>query len=886
MEDLQTLPQIPRLDKARPRSAGASQRPMRDEHLMELVRFFQMDKPPPSRYGDNNKNHNSSDGGPGPAVAATTATAVENTHHQPPKTGHRRLWQRGLTKGGTKKDKSSTATGAREEENNHRAAAQDHQRRQNALLQQNWFLPSEAAVEVEDTMWDASRPDRTRRDVEAIGRPWLDDAVNMGASSQIHTNSTRSSAERDKPAASDPFNLNDLTALFEWSVSFPEPQSGSPSRHERRSHESDKVQVGGLDQVRRGNDQGHRPQRQFSASNTLETPMAQPRRKHSNSSPAPMARRHQSPGRFPDHADAANPENGKDSDNIPPSGHASPTSQEGPTSSSSTEGQNREAKSEHSTKPSSPMLPTGGLLPPRVSSKTAMRNAFAATTLDTVVMSADEKTQGRNAISPTETTFSGSQSMPSSTPSVTQPRRLRSVTSATGQVPKKRKTSPGSQGMSLLSLAKFPHPASPPPSPAPTRPLPSVPEATTTPQPEDDQQAQPKPIDVRSRSVNSSRDKHDSPTLGANGEPENNSSQEFSAPPPPPPAQLADSSETSKRGASSARCESRLEHRSENVHALKVKDLPATPAQKRSDNSCTHFRFRSEKMMSPPGPAPSVLLPADPPVRRGSSPIPSTPVSVATCGSYEGGVSRSVSMKSSSGTESSISPRTTTSNKYHAGLGAACHSNGPRSEPSVPSSDVDEAHGGEGSSSTSTRRPSNKAHREAVPNNICSTHHSTRNKPLPPALTLADSRHSRANEKSTREPSGPASAGSQAQLIQQLEARIAALERQNRMLHAALIAALDAGVSHDADSLRSNPTSPGFFNSTNSPVQCQGGFWDAIKDVPVGELIRHGSSSLRSKREDSSTTDQASGRESWDGHGERDNLSNRYRPSLERSNSE
>lgn len=880
MEELQALPQIPRFDKARPRSAGASQRPMRDEHLMELVKFFQMDKPPPSRHSDN--NHNSSDGGPGPAVTATTATSIDNNNnHQPHKTGHRRLWQRGLPKGGTRKEKSSAtasaAAGTREEENTQRAASQDLQSRQLSLLQQYGFLPE--AAEVGDHMWDPSRPMR-KRDVEAIGRPWLDDAASVRSPSQTQTNS--SGAEKDKSAASDLFNLDDLTALFEWSVSFPEPQSGSPSRHERGSHENGKVHVGAQDQVRRGSDQGYSSQRQSNTSNTLGTPVTQPRRKHSNSSPAPMAGRNQGRDGYSDIVNTELPEKKKDADSNSPNGKASPTSKAGSSSSPSTEGQSREAKSEHGHKNSPPRLPAGCLPPPRVSSKAAMRNAFAATTLDTVVMSANEKTQARNAVSPTETIFSSTQDMHSSTPSATQPRRLRSATSATGQSPKKRKASPSPPGISLLSMGNFPHSMSPPPSPAPARPLPSVPEATNSPQSEDDHQKRLKPNDVGSRLVNSSGDKHDSPTLGSNnGEPD--SSKQFSV--PPPPSQFADSPEA-RRGISPARCESRLENRNEKFHVLRAKDVATAPAQKRdnsNNSSSTHIRFRSERIMSPPGPAPSVLLPADPPIRRGSSPIPSTPVSATTCGSYEGGVSRSVSIKSSSGTESSISPHTTiTSKKQRTGQGAASHNNMLRSDPSLPSSDDE---GGDEGSSTSARRPSNEAHPETVADNAHPDDHNARNKPFPPALALADSTHHRASEKSiTKKPSMPISASSepsQAQLIQQLEARIAALERQNRMLHAALIAALDAGVSHDAESLRSNPASPGFLNS---PVQCQGGFWDAIKCMSGGESVGHGSSSLFSKGA-SSAADHPSGRGSWDGHGERNSPSKGNRRSLGGSNS-
>jgi hypothetical protein len=44
--------------------------------------------------------------------------------------------------------------------------------------------------------------------------------------------------------------------------------------------------------------------------------------------------------------------------------------------------------------------------------------------------------------------------------------------------------------------------------------------------------------------------------------------------------------------------------------------------------------------------------------------------------------------------------------------------------------------------------------------------------------------------------------------VRSLESRVATLERQNKMLQAALLAALDVGVSHDADSVHSRSASP------------------------------------------------------------------------------
>jgi hypothetical protein len=46
---------------------------------------------------------------------------------------------------------------------------------------------------------------------------------------------------------------------------------------------------------------------------------------------------------------------------------------------------------------------------------------------------------------------------------------------------------------------------------------------------------------------------------------------------------------------------------------------------------------------------------------------------------------------------------------------------------------------------------------------------------------------------------------------------VAMLERQNKMLQAALLAALDIGVSHDAESVRSGSTSPAL-ESTRIPT--------------------------------------------------------------------
>ena len=66
---------------------------------------------------------------------------------------------------------------------------------------------------------------------------------------------------------------------------------------------------------------------------------------------------------------------------------------------------------------------------------------------------------------------------------------------------------------------------------------------------------------------------------------------------------------------------------------------------------------------------------------------------------------------------------------------------------------------------------------------------------------------------------------------------MASLERQNKMLQAALLAALDMGVSHDADSIHSRSTSPSLRSmriptiSERSMLSPQGLGVDTARDV-------------------------------------------------------
>lgn len=241
--------------------------------------------------------------------------------------------------------------------------------------------------------------------------------------------------------------------------------------------------------------------------------------------------------------------------------------------------------------------------------------------------------------------------------------------------------------------------------------------------------------------------------------------------------------------------------RADQVHALRKRDLDAS--KKKEDNSdAPQIKRNSITNMQSYSPsqsevqnssrrhrvsaAPDVPLPRDPPVnaqgtlnhrRRNSA--TSLARSVATTNGYEGGLSRSASV--TSGSIESLSIR----------QGKIAYP--PRVSSLLPSSD-EERH-----------KPRPRTHKDALMAEAGTNEQKAAGtqkavyypEPLSPSLqitydaALADD-----------------SQINYLHLVRSLESRVASLERQNKMLQAALLAALDAGVSHDADSAHSRSISP------------------------------------------------------------------------------
>ncbi|KAE8557291.1 hypothetical protein TMatcc_004742 [Talaromyces marneffei ATCC 18224] len=199
--DYKKVHRIPKIRKPRPRSAGASSRPMRNENIAELVRFFQAQED---------------------TEEVNLPKKPTNGNMDLIKAGQRRLRYLGQTKAERTSVKGSDASSSSSEK-------RTTQRQHWVALQREGLLPG-----LGDSS-DKSRPSRTKQDVEAIGRPWLDDALASRTS-----NDNRSTSQTTLPLhglRSESLSLGDLAALVEFSVSFPElyPHESSPPPYQARA---------------------------------------------------------------------------------------------------------------------------------------------------------------------------------------------------------------------------------------------------------------------------------------------------------------------------------------------------------------------------------------------------------------------------------------------------------------------------------------------------------------------------------------------------------------------------------------------------------------------------------------------------------------------------
>ncbi|KAL1981407.1 hypothetical protein VTN96DRAFT_2709 [Rasamsonia emersonii] len=179
IEEPQVNPRIAELRRPQPRSAGASNRPTRSQNVSELVRFFQTQE-------DSSRAADKLDG------------AMDLV-----KAGRRLLSQ-------ARADKRAKGTASPTP-----SEKPSRGYRKLVALQQASFLPPRASTE----SVDLSRPSRTKRDVEAMGRPWLDDSVGTKTSSN---NSSSNQEQQETRQRCESLSLGDLAALVEFSVSFPD----------------------------------------------------------------------------------------------------------------------------------------------------------------------------------------------------------------------------------------------------------------------------------------------------------------------------------------------------------------------------------------------------------------------------------------------------------------------------------------------------------------------------------------------------------------------------------------------------------------------------------------------------------------------------------------
>ncbi|KAH8695035.1 hypothetical protein BGW36DRAFT_255991, partial [Talaromyces proteolyticus] len=885
VEEPQLISPVAALHKAPPRSAGASSRAKRSENISELVRFFQAQQ----GTQEDEMNIMKHDG------------AMDFL-----KAGQRRLRQLGQAK----PDKRIKGTESPVPSEKGKA------KRQHLLaLQREGLLPST------DDALDTSRPSRTRRDVEAMGRPWLDDAY-PGSNPKDDGSSTSDSLNHLRCES---LGLGDLAALVEFSVSFPDYYSEEPGPppYQAQAQSSSGPAPTNISQATSSEERDQdkatvnddsRPQESLmgrqgrdsrtgearpalsqlvqapalSTSKTVDRPaqndehnrgqgdrccernydcdcddakslavllrvterLGREKKAVRNSTPPPneagsVSAAGNISGEYLPHslnqgvtdtplfvkAPAAAIKHGQAEERKRIS-NSNNAFRETPSLLFPSQGESSLSKS-HSVGPI-PLKLVAECLPPRGSSSVASKSAspqfqFRQNNSLNLLQPPQESN------TPTASNFPRPQTLLSPFPG--QSRRARSVTpdvasSSQGRKKKKPRISP----LYVVNAA---------PLPPPTKPLPSVPQSTdvNAPLPAADEERK-MSTPIVTPAPDQPGEKCDSPTLGsAMHKPRLRRSLIGPRPPSRYSIRSNDTSEAiytasddhsiktiSPAPSSLEALEEVRRGRADKVRAIRMRDLGTKKDQKPTVEPESQYEAKIPKSSTErvhadtvgqaekpkrdrkhrASAAPKIPLPNDPPVvaydtqrnrRRGST--SSLPGSISTINGYGGGLSRSVSITSGSIAGSPIlrgrlvhTAEKPPKNTRH----------GRTNSPTLPSSDDERP--------KPQTRHSQTRMETGVDENW--THHHARRSDTRRDVSDIEHppRHPDRGQASPRTPRSHSvlqsrhSYAGQMQSIHYLEARVATLERQNKMLQAALLAALDVGVSHDAESIRSGATSP------------------------------------------------------------------------------
>ncbi|QKX57019.1 uncharacterized protein TRUGW13939_04127 [Talaromyces rugulosus] len=885
-----------------PRSAGASSRPMRSENISELVRFFQT----PQGNGES----------------AAEEHGMNIIRHDGAmdlfKAGQRRLRQLGQAKPDKRIRGTESPVPSEKSSSIRSTTDKDKAKRQHLqALQREGLIPN---ADDSHNSLDTSRS-RSMQDVEAMGRPWLDDS--MPAKDGRKSNSDSSSHLRRES-----LGLGDLAALVEFSVSFPEyysdepnpppyqaqnPNPPGPSERSSNANAQPATASTNNDHNDRLSDNLPRPHTHRDASALAEpraaldhvAPAAAPSRASATSktvdnqpnrgqddngcsgddakSLAVLLRaterlgREKKVSRAPVHA-TAGPSN---TSGLQPhslnqgvtdtplfvkapevqvkhgraeeaarnktasrgNGHLHPPALEFPPQS---EPDGLVLKN-HNVGPI-PLKLVAECLPPRGSSRTAISKSASPQLLLSSSIS-NKKKSDSVLLQPTHTASNAPRPQILLSPFPIQTRRARSLTPDVASGGKQRKKK--KQKLSPLYVVNAASPL-----PPPDRPLPSVPQQQGADVNDQNPLADRKPsttMPTPAPDMSKGQDA-DSPTLGPTVHKPKlrrsligpRPSSRYSIRSNDQSETYAASDEQSLKGTSPGR--SSLEaldevrrERTDKVNALRMRDLGGKKDEQSATNSEKSFQHQTSEVRTPTesishgekpkrdrkhraSAAPFIPLPSDPPPvaydtpknpgRRGST--SSLPGSTSTINGYGGGLSRSVSVTSGSIAGSSI---------HHSRARQAVREppKGIRhrrpNSPSLPSSD-DEG-----------PKPRTR-YSQARLDSVMSEHHVQRARRTD-ALKEPNHNGLQPRQFDHHEPISPHtprspprsqpgiqprhSYVSHSQSVHYLEARVAMLERQNKMLQAALLAALDIGVSHDAESVRSGSTSPAL-ESTRIPT--------------------------------------------------------------------
>jgi hypothetical protein len=900
IEGSQTVPRIAGV----PRSAGTSNRPFRNENILEMVRFFQTQE--------------------GPSQAAIKQDGAMDLV----KAGQRRLRLLGQAKADKRAKESGSPTPNAKSSQSHRKLV---------ALQQAGFLPSSASAE---DVLDLSRSSRTKRDVEAMGRPWLDDTAGRKNSSN-RNNILKEQQERYESLSLGDFG--DLAALVEFSVSFPgfEDEIGPPPYHQTQSQSGHQSSVPmaetGADQ---GPDNDDHPQRLCDSASVLGgeaskglrsavgedsgPPVTHPSRavnsRSSDDSGATdtdgddaksLAVLLRATERLERERKAAKPTSHLDhvetKETLVHSLHKGVTDSPLVGESARSEGLKEETRISTIRRDITPLSlgrhRNGGpiiplklvaecLLPPRVSSRTACcqpspQSALASSSTGGNCRSVSDYPRRPSHI---QKPLLDSFPRPRPQQALLSPfpfpsRRARSVTPdgapvvpARGPPKKRKKQPPPPPYYGVADIA---------PPPAPTKPLPSLPPSNASREnqseaeksAQDTESAMSSTGDLAGTKVQEeSTQRLDSPTLGSTRRlkvrkhivPRPSStatmfSIDLSEAVPSP---RDDQSRVSTPSAESSldALEQARRDRAERVHALRMRDLsvrkdhktrsdsPApsvqteTPRKDDTDTRPEHHGAnrkikRDEKYRA--SAAPCIPLPMDPPVpaqgtpstgRRRAGSASSVPWSVATTtNGYGGAVSRSNSIRSGS----IASSRIHRGRKEINGMSNGYHRR-PSESPSLPSSDEEGVR-------TRVRSSPARENEERKRERRSGDHRTYSHQQHKPHVSEAQrcprggesvvSPVAKVRGSSSQEQSSPRSQYSHrttyshgsrtsqrysTHYLHPLEARVALLERQNKMLQAALLAALDIGVSYDAECARSGMASPAIGTAMTIPPHSAG----------------------------------------------------------------